>query len=220
MNDKKGAVDRPGPSPLSVAGEARGEPERTLAELVARIRACRICAPYLPLEPRPVVWPRAGARILIAGHAPSRAVHETLTPWNDPSGDRLRDWLGIDRETFYGSERIAIVPMGFCYPGTVKGAGDNPPRPECAATWHGQLVPAMHRVELTLCLGRYAIDWHLGTRRARTLTETVAMWRSHWPRYLPLPHPSGRNNGWLARNPWFETDILPVLRARVADLLD
>ncbi|MEC9344890.1 MAG: uracil-DNA glycosylase family protein [Pseudomonadota bacterium] len=221
MNDDQGAMDRTDPSPLAVPGTAHGgaTAERMLADLVARIRDCRICAPHLPLEPRPVVRPRAGARILIAGHAPSRAVHETRTPWNDPSGDRLRDWLGIDRETFYGSDRIAIVPMGFCYPGTVKGAGDNPPRPECAATWHGQLVPAMRRVELTLCLGRYAIDWHLGQRRGRTLTDTVADWQSHWPRYLPLPHPSGRNNGWLARNRWFEADVLPVLRSRVAALL-
>lgn len=191
----------------------------TLDQLLADIRTCRICAGDLPEGPRPVLAATTSARILIAGHAPGIRVHRTGIPWNDPSGDRLRDWLGVDRDSFYDPRRFAIVPMGFCYPGTVKGAGDLPPRPECAETWHERLMAALPRVEFTLVLGRYAQDWHLGFRRQKTLTATVAHWQDHMPRYLPLPHPSGRNNGWLARNPWFEAEVIPALRARIQQLL-
>ena len=188
-----------------------------LDRLLAEIRACRLCAD-LPAGPRPVLRAAHGARILVAGQAPGIRVHETGIPWNDPSGDRLREWMGVDRATFYDPARIAIVPMGFCYPGTGR-SGDLPPRPECAAAWHGRLVPMLADVELTVCIGQYALAWHLGARRKATLTDTVRAWRDYAPAYLPLPHPSGRNNGWLKRNPWFGTEVLPHLRARVAALL-
>ncbi|MDF1719043.1 MAG: uracil-DNA glycosylase family protein [Minwuia sp.] len=192
----------------------------TLESLLQDIRACRICESALPHGVRPVVAATRRARILIAGHAPGMRVHRSGIPWDDPSGDRLRTWLGVDRATFYEPTRFAIVPMGFCYPGTVKGAGDLPPRPECAATWHDRLMQQLPAVAFTLVLGQYAINWHLGDRREKTLTATVAAWRDHMPSHLPLPHPSGRNNGWLARNPWFETDVVPALRARVQGLLN
>ncbi|ANK80298.1 MAG: hypothetical protein TEF_05435 [Rhizobiales bacterium NRL2] len=185
--------------------------------LLAEIRACRKCAD-LPAGPRPVLRAAPCARILLAGQAPGIRVHETGIPWNDPSGDRLRQWLGVERDVFYDPARIAIVPMGFCYPGTGR-SGDLPPRPECRTTWHSRLVPMLGEVELTICIGQYAQAWYLGDRRCATLTETVGAWRDYAPGLLPLPHPSGRNNGWLKRNPWFEDDVLPHLRARVAALL-
>ena len=191
-----------------------------LERLLADIRQCRICAEHLPHAPRPVLSATTRARILIAGHAPGIRVHRSGVPWDDPSGDRLRGWLGIGRVTFYDPTRFAIIPMGFCYPGTVKGSGDLPPRPECAETWHRQLMQTLPQVEFTIVLGRYAQEWHLGKGRRKTLTETVAGWNDYMPRYLPLPHPSGRNNGWLARNPWFEAEVIPALRHRVASLLD
>ena len=190
-----------------------------LDRLLAEIRTCQICAEHLPHEPRPVLAATTQARILIAGHAPGIRVHRSGVPWDDPSGDRLRAWLGVGRDTFYDPTRFAIIPMGFCYPGTVKGAGDRPPRPECAAAWHKRLMRALPQVEFTLLLGRYAQDWHLGYRREKTLTATVARWNDYMPNHLPLPHPSGRNNGWLARNPWFEAEVIPALRRRVASLL-
>ena len=192
----------------------------TLERLLADIRQCRICAEHLPHPPRPVLSATTRARILIAGHAPGIRVHRSGVPWDDPSGDRLRAWLGVGRDTFYDPTRFAIIPMGFCYPGTVKGSGDLPPRPECAETWHSRLMQTLPQVEFTIVLGRYAQEWHLGKGRRRTLTETVAGWNDYMPRYLPLPHPSGRNNGWLARNPWFEAEVIPALRHRVASLLD
>ncbi|MDF1735679.1 MAG: uracil-DNA glycosylase family protein [Minwuia sp.] len=190
-----------------------------LDRLLAEIRVCRICAAHLPCEPRPVLAAAPAARILVAGHAPGIRVQRSGIPWDDPSGDRLREWLGVDRDIFYDPDRFAIVPMGFCYPGTVKGSGDLPPRPECAATWHSRLMATLPNVAFTLVLGRYAQEWHLGDNRERTLTATVARWQDYMPRYLPLPHPSGRNNGWLARNPWFEAEVIPALRNRVAGLL-
>lgn len=191
----------------------------TLESLLAEIRACRICADQLPHGARPVVAATRKARILIAGHAPGIRVHRSGVPWDDPSGDRLRGWLGVDRETFYDPSRFAIVPMGFCYPGTKKGAGDLPPRPECAATWHTRLMALLPAVEFTLVLGQYAMDWHLGDSRKKTLTATVAAWQDHMPACLPLPHPSGRNNGWLSRNPWFEAEVIPALKTRVSRLM-
>lgn len=187
--------------------------------LLAEIRACRICHDDLEHGARPVLHVGSGARILIAGQAPGIRVHETGVPWNDPSGDRLRQWLGVDREVFYDTSRFAIVPMGFCFPGTEKGKGDLPPRPECRATWHERLLRAVPDVDLTLCIGQYAIAYHLGDRRKRTLTETVEAWKTFMPGHLPLPHPSGRNNIWLKRNPWFEAEVLPALRRRVSDLI-
>lgn len=190
-----------------------------LDALLARIRACRICERHLPLGPRPVLQASASAQLLITSQAPGRRVHETGIPFNDPSGDRLRAWLGVDRDTFYDARRVAIVPMGFCYPGTGK-SGDLPPRPECAATWHPQLLPLLTEVRLTLAIGQYAHAYLLGARRRASLTETVRAWRDFTGEgILPLPHPSPRNQVWLRRNPWFEDEVLPWLRARVAALL-
>jgi uracil-DNA glycosylase len=187
--------------------------------LLAEIRACRLCEAYLPLGPRPVLQASPRARLLIVSQAPGRKVHETGIPFNDASGDRLREWLGVDRATFYDAAKIAIVPMGFCFPGTGKG-GDLPPRPECAPTWHPRLLPRLTQVRLTLAIGQYAQAGLLGERRGRTLTDTVLAWREHLPRgVLPLPHPSPRNRLWLARNPWFETELLPELRRRVTAAL-
>lgn len=191
----------------------------SLDRLLAEIRTCRICAAYLPLGPRPVVQASATSRLLIVSQAPGRKVHETGIPFNDPSGDRLRDWLGIDRDTFYDAGKIAIAPMGFCFPGTGKG-GDLPPRPECAPAWHPRLFPLLTGVRLTLAIGQYAQAGLLGEHRGRTLTDTVLAWREHLARgVLPLPHPSPRNRLWLTRNQWFETELLPILRERVANAL-
>ena len=161
----------------------------------------------------------ATSRLLIVSQAPGRKVHDTGIPFNDVSGERLREWLGIDRDTFYDASRIAIVPMGFCFPGTGK-SGDLPPRPECAPTWHPRLLPLLTQVRLTLAIGQYAQAGLLGERRGRTLTDTVLAWREHLARgVLPLPHPSPRNRLWLVRNPWFEAELLPLLRERVATAL-
>ncbi|KAB2660927.1 MAG: uracil-DNA glycosylase family protein [Verrucomicrobia bacterium] len=182
------------------------------------IAACTVCAAHLPHAPRPVVRFDPTARLLIAGQAPGRRVHETGIPFDDPSGDRLRDWLGIGRDTFYDETQVALVPMGFCYPGTGE-SGDLPPRKECAATWRKPVLGHLGGVVLTLAVGRYAIDWHLGSRAKATLAETVRSWRGHPPGFWPLPHPSPRNNLWLRRNPWFEREVLPELRRRVAFVL-
>lgn len=183
-----------------------------LDALVADIRACRVCAPALPHEPRPIVWVHPEARILIAGQAPGRRVHESGVPWDDTSGDRLRDWMGLDRAAFYRRDHIAVAAMGFCYPGTVKGA-DLPPRRECAPLWRPRLLPLLKNVRLTLLVGGYAHRWHLGARGPAR--DVIAAWRSYGENLLPLPHPSWRNSGWLKRNPWFEAEIIPVLRERV-----
>ena len=190
----------------------------TFDHLLARVRACTVCAAYLPNPPRPILIASPGARLLIVGQAPGRRVHETGIPWNDPSGDQLREWLGLTREAFYDASRIAIVPTGMCYPGTVDGS-DLPPRPECAPLWHPPLRAAMPDIRLTLLVGAYAQAYYLGERRGRTLAATVASWRDFVPDFLPLPHPSPRNRGWLKRNPWFSAEVLPVLRERVGTLL-
>lgn len=192
-------------------------PPAALESLLAEVRACRHCAADLPRGPRPVLQCATSARILIAGQAPGRRVHASGVPFDDPSGERLRAWLGVDRETFYDAGRIAILPLGFCYPGSGTG-GDLPPRPECAARWRRRLLDALPRIELVLALGRYAQAYHLGASPG-TLTGRVRAWRDHWPAVLPLPHPSPRNNRWFRQNPWFETELLPVLRARVEQLL-
>jgi uracil-DNA glycosylase len=190
-----------------------------LDKLLAEIRACRICAAHLPLGPRPVLQASSTARLLIVSQAPGRKVHDTGIPFNDVSGERLRDWLGIDRDTFYDASRIAIVPMGMCFPGTSR-AGDLPPRSECAPTWHPRLLPLLTKVQLTLVIGQYAQAGILGVPRGTRLTDTVQAWREHLAQgRLPLPHPSPRNRLWLVRNPWFETELLPVLRKCVSTAL-
>jgi uracil-DNA glycosylase len=188
-----------------------------LTSLLRDVRACTICAAHLPLGPRPVVQMSAASRILIAGQAPGKKVHETGLPFNDVSGDRLRHWLGLSRETFYDDTKLAILGMGFCFPGTGK-SGDLPPRPECAPAWRAPLLAELKNVQLTLVLGQYAMAYHL-PRRGKTLTEVVAGWRRDWPLIVPLPHPSPRNQAWLKRNAWFENDVLPLLRLRVAEVL-
>ena len=159
------------------------------------------------------------ARVLVVGQAPGRRVHETGITFNDPSGDRLRNWMGIDRNVFYNAEKIAILPMGFCYPGTGK-SGDIPPRWECAQHWRKPLLGFLPNIELALVIGQYAHAWHLGKRQKGSLTETVKNWKEYWPDILALPHPSPRNNIWLRRNPWFEQEIVPILKDRIAQLLD
>lgn len=185
--------------------------------LLARVRACRLCEAHLPLGPRPILRADPAARLLIVGQAPGTRVHETGIPWNDPSGERLRQWLDVDRDTFYDASRIAIIPTGLCYPGR-RGSGDAPPRPECAPTWHPPLLARLPRVELTLLIGRYAQAWYLGERCKGSLTDTVRAHAEYLPRFLPLPHPSPRNLLWLRRNPWFETEVLPLLRRRIRAL--
>ncbi len=190
-----------------------------LGPLLAEIRACRLCEAHLPDGPRPVLQAATSSRLLIVGQAPGRKVHASGIPFDDVSGNRLRAWLGIDRDIFYDAERIAIMGMGFCFPGSYRG-GDLPPRPECAPTWQPRLLPLLTHVQLTLAIGQYAQAGMLGTRCGRTLTETVAAWRSHLANgVLPLPHPSPRNQLWVKRNPWFESELLPVLRREVAQVL-
>ena len=191
---------------------------RSVNRLLADVRACTLCADHLPHGPRPVVQVHPSARLLIVGQAPGRKVHESGVPFDDASGDRLRDWMGIDKATFYNETRIALLPMGFCYPGTGK-SGDLPPRPECAVTWRTKLLASLPNIELTLVIGQYAQDWHLPDSPHASLTDTVAAWRAVWPQLLPLPHPSPRNNIWLKKNPWFVEDVLPALRKRVRAVL-
>lgn len=186
------------------------------------IRACRLCAPRFAAtesrhSPRPVLRGQGSARLLIAGQAPGARVHDSGRPFWDRSGDRLRDWMGLDAATFYDDTRIAILPMGFCFPGYRRGADLPPPR-LCARTWRAQAVAALSDVQLTLAIGGYAQKWHIPG--AGSVTDTVAAWRDHFPRLIPLPHPSWRNTAWLRRNPWFERDLLPVLRARIAEVMN
>jgi uracil-DNA glycosylase len=192
----------------------------SLDALLTEVRACRLCAAHLPEGPRPVVQASTSSRLLNVSQAPGRKVHATGIPFNDVSGDRLRGWLGIDRDTFYDARRIAIVPMGFCFPGSSRG-GDLPPRPECAPTWHPRLMPMLKRVQLTLAIGQYAQVGVLGTKCGPTLTDTVSAWHEHLANgVLPLPHPSPRNQAWLKRNPWFESELLPILRREVARAIE
>lgn len=198
-----------------------------LDALLGAIRGCRICieAPRgapLPHEPRPVLQADARARILIAGQAPGTRVHASGRPFTDPSGDRLRGWMGVDEAVFYDSSRIAIVPMGFCFPGLDAKGGDKPPRKECAPAWRGQVMAALPGIELVIVIGAYAQDWHLGDAREKTLTATVARWRDYLdldPPVIVLPHPSWRNTGFLKRHPWVEAEIVPELQRRVAGLI-
>lgn len=189
----------------------------TISALLKDVRSCTICAEHLPLGPRPVLQFDGAARILIAGQAPGRKVHETGVPFNDASGDRLRDWLGLSPAQFYDPKQVAILPMGFCYPGTGK-SGDLPPRPECARAWRAGLLAQLTQRKLTLVVGQYALAYHL-PGESGSLTDIVGRWRSLDPDIVPLPHPSPRNNLWLARNPWFEKELIPELRQRVSEAL-
>lgn len=191
--------------------------------LRAEITSCRLCtdrfaATATAHAPRPVVWFRPGARVLIAGQAPGAKVHASGRPFTDPSGDRLRNWLGVDETTFYDQTRVAIVPMAFCFPGYDAKGSDLPPPPVCARTWHAQVMTALPDVRLTVLVGGHAHRWHLGTRSG--VTETVAGWRDHAPTRFVLPHPSWRNTAWLKKNPWFAADVLPALRIAVRKALD
>ena len=191
-----------------------------ISDLLAQVRDCRECDQHLPLGPRPVLRASAKARVVMIGQAPGTKVHNSGIPWDDASGDRLRDWLGMDRDTFYSTERLAIVPMAFCYPGRASSGGDNPPRPECAPLWHGPLLEALPNLELTLLIGSHAQKYYLKKTAAKTMTETVRNWRNYLPGIIPTPHPSWRTTGWLRKNPWFETDVVPELRKRVANALN
>jgi uracil-DNA glycosylase len=203
-------------SRAAAADESRAE---ALEALLARVRACRLCAGALPLGPRPTLRASVSARLLVVGQAPGTRVHETGLSWNDASGERLRGWLGLDRARFYDESRVALVSTGLCYPGRRARGGDAPPRPECAPRWHPPLRAAMPEIGLTLLIGTYAQAYWLGRRRKATMTETVRAFEEYLPDFLPLPHPSWRTTGWQKRNPWFDGALLPVLRRRVAEVL-
>lgn len=201
----------------SVVADRSARAAASLSRLGAEIRACRVCAAHLPLGPRPVFRGTATSRLLIMSQAPGTAVHETGLSFNDPSGDRLRAWLQMDRDTFYDESRIAIVPMGLCYPGRLPNGGDAPPRPECAPLWHAKLLARMPAIRLTLLVGSYSLAHVLGRG---AMTEHVRNFRAHLPRYFALPHPSWRTTGWERRNAWFGEEVLPALREAVAVALD
>ncbi len=190
----------------------------SLKSLLTEVRSCTVCAEYLEAGPRPVVRLGSSARIVIIGQAPGRLVHESGVPWDDPSGVRLRDWLDLTPEQFYDADQVAILPMGFCFPGTGK-SGDNPPRPECAPLWHDKLLAHLSEDRLEIIIGMYAQARYIDNRQ-KTLTATVANWADYMPTQVVLPHPSWRNNGWIKKNPWFETDTLPAVRARIAEVLN
>lgn len=190
----------------------------SLDNLLREVRSCTLCKEHLPFEPRPVLRAKASARILIVGQAPGTKVHASGIPWNDASGERLRLWMGVDSDTFYDESRIAIIPMGFCYPGKGK-SGDLPPRPECAPHWHEALLAHLKELRLILLIGQYAHAYYLGKRRRANLTETVQAFADYGPLYLPLVHPSPRNQLWLKKNPFFEEMLVPHLRKRVHELL-
>jgi len=195
-------------------------PQEKLDRLLEEVRACRVCADYLPLGPRPVLRARASAVLLIAGQAPGLRVHQTGIPWNDPSGDQLREWLGLSREAFHDESRIAILPTGLCYPGTKEKGGDYPPRKECAPLWHRRIVAHLPNIRLTLLVGMYGQAFWLGDRRKATLMETVKAYEEYLPEYWPLPHPSFRNRRWHAVNPWFRQEVVPRLQETVRRILE
>jgi uracil-DNA glycosylase len=190
----------------------------SLDSLIASIRGCTLCASQLPLGAKPIFQVDSRARVLIAAQAPGRKAHLSGKPFDDPSGERLRAWLGVDRDAFYDPSKFAIVPMGFCYPGGARG-GDFPPRPECAQRWRRQVLASLSAIGLTLVVGNHALRWHLGVPKDRSLADTVRDWQSHWPALVPMPHPSPRNQRWLRQQPWFEATVLPRVRQRIAELI-
>ena len=192
----------------------------SLTPLLRQVRACRVCEAYLPLEPRPLLQVAGTARLLIVGQAPGRKAHESGMPWDDPSGRRLREWLDLDASHFYQASRIAILPVGFCYPGTAEKGGDKPPRPECARLWHQRLLAELTDLQLILLVGQYAHRHYLGASRKISLTETVQAFAEYLPRYFPLPHPSWRSVRWMQKNPWFEQSTIPQLRKAVRESLN
>lgn len=196
----------------------RRSSDPSLRALLRAVRACRACEAHLPLGPRPVLQAHETARVLIVGQAPGLRVHTTGVPWDDPSGDRLRVWMGVDKRAFYDESRVAIIPMGYCYPGRGDG-GDMPPRHECATLWLDQLLARLPRIEVTLLIGQYAQRYFLGARRKPSLAATVEAWQDYAPQYIPLPHPSPRNQPWFKRHAWFERQLVPMLRARIAGML-
>jgi uracil-DNA glycosylase len=190
-----------------------------MKKLLKDIRACEVCKEHLPLGPRPIVAAHADAKIIIIGQAPGTKVHETGVPWDDPSGRQLRKWLGVTDEVFYDETKIALVPMGFCYPGKGKG-GDLPPRTECAPLWHQQLWDSMPNLELIILIGTYAQKYYLKKGMEKNLTETVKSFKKYLPKYFPLPHPSPRNRFWLTKNPWFDEEVVMELQKIIKDHLE
>jgi uracil-DNA glycosylase len=209
----------PHPEPVEGRADRSAADHHSLDALLAEVRACRLCAAHLPLGPKPVLRGRPSARLLITSQAPGTKVHTTGLSFNDRSGDRLRQWLGLDRDAFYDERRVAILPMGLCYPGRTEGGGDLAPRPECAPLWHARLRAEWPAIELTLLVGSYAIDYYLARRRRPSMTETVRAFRDYLPEFLPLPHPSWRTTHWEKRHPWFAVEVLPELRRRVEALV-
>jgi uracil-DNA glycosylase len=191
----------------------------TLTRLLREIRACRVCEADLPFGARPVLRLASTARLLIISQAPGSKVHQTGIAWNDASGDRLRDWIGLDRSVFYDEKRVAILPMGFCYPGAGENGGDKPPRPECARLWHERLLNHLPDRQLTLLVGQYAQRHYLGSGRKGSMTETVKAFSAYGPQFFPLPHPSWRSLIWIRKNPWFEHAVIPELRKAVRKLI-
>lgn len=190
---------------------------KAYTELLAEVASCTICSEHLPLGPRPVLQLHPNAKILIAGQAPGKKVHSTGIPFDDASGNRLREWMGISKDIFYDETQVAILPMGFCYPGTGK-SGDLPPRQECEQAWREQLLAQLSNVEITLVLGKYAQNYHFGKPNL-SLTALVSSWKEYWPTMVPLPHPSPRNNIWLSKNPWFEKELVPLLQTTITKIL-
>lgn len=205
--------------PATVVRPAAIPAGATLELVLDAVRACRACESVLPHGPKPVLAAGASARVLVVGQAPGLRVHTTGVPWDDPSGERLRVWMGVTPKVFYDPSRIAIIPMGYCYPGR-GSSGDLPPRPECAALWLPHLLARLPRIELTLLIGQYAQRHFLARRRKPSLTATVRAWKEYAPEYLPLPHPSPRNQPWFAKHLWFERKVVPELCARVRALID
>lgn len=189
-----------------------------MKKLLAKISQCTICEKHLPFAPKPVLQADVDARILIIGQAPGLKVQQSGKPWDDPSGKKLREWLGVDDETFYNAKKIALVPMGFCYPGKAS-SGDAPPRPECAPQWHKLLLASMKKVELIILIGQYSQQYYLGDKAKENLTETVKSFKTYLPKYFVLPHPSPRNRFWLVKNRWFEKEAVPLLQKKVKTVL-
>lgn len=192
--------------------------QRSLVPLINKIRKCNACEQKLPFGPKPIVQLNAKAKILIAGQAPGKIAHDIGIAFKDKSGERLRDWMGISEAVFFDPEKVAILPMGFCYPGSIK-SGDLPPTSECAALWRKQLLLLLPNIRITLLIGAYSQKWHLADQNKKTLSATVEHWQDYWPKQMPMPHPSPRNNIWLKKNAWFENDLIPILKNRIESIL-